>query len=122
MTYDRLGLFEGEVFDQSAQDQEPAHVKAGEKDWIAMLRAYLSEDWLTLGIAEHLESQADAPTEVQRLRCLGCGHRFPTEDLWVHKRWNDLAYCDDCYYARFGRRSPDPRPGKSEPPEGSGVT
>jgi hypothetical protein len=74
-------------------------------DWLSVLRAYLTEDWLTSGIAEYLDAQADAARAPQRLACLGCDRRFPRSDLWVHHRFDDVAYCDACYYRRFGRKA-----------------
>jgi hypothetical protein len=74
-------------------------------DPLTALRAYLSEDWLTTGIADYLDAQADAARATQRLSCLGCGQRFPRADLWVHYKFDDVAYCDACYYRRFGRRA-----------------
>jgi len=74
-------------------------------DRLSALRAYLSEDWLTTGIADYLDAQADAVRATQRLSCLGCGKRLPRTDLWVHYKFDDVAYCDACYYSRFGRKA-----------------
>ena len=74
-------------------------------DRLSALRAYLSEDWLTTGIAAYLDAQADAARATQRLSCLGCGQRLPRTDLWVHYKFDDVAYCDACYYRRFGRKA-----------------
>lgn len=72
-------------------------------DWDSAIRAYLSEDWFTTGIAEYLEPLAEAAGAGTILPCLGCSGRFPRADLWIHQRFDDLAYCDACYYRRFGR-------------------
>jgi hypothetical protein len=72
-------------------------------DRLSALRAYLSEDWLTTGIADYIEAQADAARATQRLSCLGCGRRLPRTDLWIHYKFDDVGYCDACYYRRFGR-------------------
>ena len=74
-------------------------------DWLSSLRAYLTEDWLTTGIAEYLDAQADAARARQRLSCLGCGQRLPRGDLWIHHKFDDVAFCDACYYRRFGRKA-----------------
>jgi len=74
-------------------------------DWLSALRAYLTEDWLTTGIAEYLDAQADAARARQRLPCLGCGQRLPRSDLWIHHKFDDVAFCDTCYYRRFGRKA-----------------
>jgi hypothetical protein len=74
-------------------------------DWMSALRAYLHEDWLTTGIAEYLDAQAESATAAQPLPCMGCGRHFPRADLWVHQRFGDVAYCDTCYYRRFGRQA-----------------
>ena len=74
-------------------------------DWLSTLRAYINEDWLTTGIAEYLAGQAEAAQAARLVPCLGCGRRFPRSDLWVHARFDDVAYCDVCYYRRFGRHS-----------------
>lgn len=73
-------------------------------DRLSALRAYLSEDWLTTAIADYLEAQADAARAMQRLSCLGCGQRVRRTDLWIHYKFNDVGYCDACYYRRFGRK------------------
>jgi hypothetical protein len=74
-------------------------------DWLSTLRAYLNEDWLSLGIAEYLSAHTDAARATQRLSCLGCGQRFPRVDLWIHHKFDEVAYCDACYYRRFGRKA-----------------
>jgi hypothetical protein len=81
------------------------HPASPSTDRLSALRAYLSEDWLTTGIAEHLDAQADAARATQRLPCLGCGQRLPRTDLWIHYKFDDVAYCDACYYRRFGRKA-----------------
>jgi len=73
-------------------------------DWLSTLRAYINEDWLTTGIAEYLDAQAEAARAARLVPCLGCGRRFPRGDLWIHARFDDVAYCDACYYRRFGRQ------------------
>ena len=74
-------------------------------DLLSTLRAYIHQDWLSTGIAESLEAQAEGDNTSRILPCLGCGRSFPREDLWVHHRFIDLGYCDACYYRRFGRKS-----------------
>jgi hypothetical protein len=74
-------------------------------DWLSTLRAYVDEDWLTTGIAEYLDAQAEAARAAHRMPCLGCGHCFPRGDVWIHVRFDDVAYCDACYYRRFGRQA-----------------
>ncbi len=82
---------------------DPPDTSAAE--WLNLVRAYAHEDWLTTGIVEYLEARSKAGTASQPTPCLGCGHRFPRGDLWVHHRFHDIAYCDGCYYRRFGRHS-----------------
>lgn len=86
--------------------REPSHL-AGElaADWLSTLRAYINEDWLATGIAEYLQAQAEHARAARPLPCLGCGRRFPRGELWIHARFDDIAYCDACYYRRFGRQS-----------------
>lgn len=74
-------------------------------DWVSAMRAYLTEDWLATGIAESVDAQADAARARQRLSCLGCGQRLPRSDLWIHHKFDDVAFCDTCYYRRFGRKA-----------------
>ncbi len=74
-------------------------------DWLSALRAYLTEDRHTTGIAEYLDAHADAARARQRLSCLGCGQRLPRSDLWIHYKFDDVAFCDTCYYRRFGRKA-----------------
>ena len=74
-------------------------------DLLSSLRAYIHKDWLTTGIAESLEAEAERKDISRILPCLGCGRSFSSEDLWVHHRFIDLGYCDACYYRRFGRKS-----------------
>lgn len=73
-------------------------------DWLNAVRAYVNEDWLTTGMAEYLEVLEHVSHATRHQACLGCGHRFPRADLWVHHRFGELAYCDACYYRRFGRQ------------------
>jgi hypothetical protein len=86
-------------------EERPRPERVPSIDWLSTLRAYINEDWLTAGIAEYLNSQADAARATQPLPCLGCRRRFPRSDLWIHQRFADAAYCDACYYGRFGRRA-----------------
>lgn len=87
--------------DERDTGRAPFHPAA---DWLSVLRAYLREDWLTTGIAEHLDAQAEAARALQPLSCRGCGRRLPRRDLWVHTRFDEVAYCDPCFYRRFGRQ------------------
>lgn len=73
-------------------------------EWLSAVRAYLSEDWLTTGLADALEEKARAARAASLLTCLGCGRRLPRSDLWVHRKFGEVAYCDACYYPRFGRQ------------------
>lgn len=91
--------------DRSGSAREPVSPAGGpDADWLSTLRAYLNEDWLTTGIAEHLDAQAEAARAARCIPCMGCGRRLPRGDLWVHARFDDVAYCDPCYYRRFGRQ------------------
>ncbi len=74
-------------------------------DWERVIRAYVNEDWFTTGLAEYLEAQASAAEAARPAACLGCGRSFPRQDLWVNRSLDDVAYCDACYYRRFGRWS-----------------
>ena len=73
-------------------------------EWVRVVQAYIREDWFTTGLAEYLEAQDDAAKTAQPAPCLGCGCSFPRHDLWVHRSFDDVAYCDACYYRRFGRQ------------------
>jgi len=44
----------------------------------------------------------DRPADAVRLVCLGCGHELAAIEMWVSKRFEGKAYCDACYYKRFG--------------------
>ena len=44
----------------------------------------------------------DRPADAVRLACLGCGQEFAAIEMWVSKRFEGKAYCDACYYKRFG--------------------
>lgn len=46
----------------------------------------------------------DRPADAVRLACLGCGREFPVIELWLSKRFEGKAYCDACFYGRFGPR------------------
>lgn len=46
----------------------------------------------------------DRAADAVRLHCLGCGQEFAAIEMWVSKRFEGKAYCDACYYARFGPR------------------
>ncbi len=46
----------------------------------------------------------DRPADAVRLACLGCTGEFPVIEMWISKRFEGKAYCDACYYARFGPR------------------
>lgn len=46
----------------------------------------------------------DRAADAVRLHCLGCGQEFSAIEMWVSKRFEGKAYCDACYYARFGPR------------------
>jgi hypothetical protein len=92
--------------ERSADSRNPSrHPALPAADWLSTLRAYLTEDWLTTGIAEILDAQSDAARARQRLSCLGCGQRLPRSDLWIHHKFDDVAFCDACYYPRFGRKA-----------------
>ncbi len=92
--------------DRPEDRRDPSHHPAlPAADGLSALRAYLTEDWLTTGIAEILDAQSDAARARQRLSCLGCGQRLPRSDLWIHHKFDDVAFCDACYYPRFGRKA-----------------
>ena len=42
--------------------------------------------------------------EAVRPACLGCRQEFPAIEMWVSKRFEGKAYCDACYYQRYGPR------------------
>jgi hypothetical protein len=44
------------------------------------------------------------PADAVRLVCLGCGQEFAAIEMWVSKRFEGKAYCDACYYHRYGPR------------------
>jgi hypothetical protein len=54
----------------------------------------------------------DRPADAVRLACLGCRREFPAIEMWVSKRFEGKAYCDACYYQRFGSLR-DPSGGKA---------
>jgi hypothetical protein len=54
----------------------------------------------------------DRPADAVRLACLGCAGEFPAIEMWISKRFEGKAYCDACYYRRFGSlRGPARRKG-----------
>jgi hypothetical protein len=49
------------------------------------------------------------PADAVRISCLGCARKFPAIEMWMSKRFEGKAYCDSCYYTRFGpKRRPSP--------------
>lgn len=48
----------------------------------------------------------DRAADAVRLACLGCTREFPAIEMWISKHFEGKAYCDACYYARFGPRRP----------------
>lgn len=48
------------------------------------------------------------PADTVMVCCLGCSRESPAIEMWMSKRFEGKAYCDSCYYARFGpTRRPD---------------